>query len=180
MKIAAWNIRGLNDKCKQTEIRKVIFDNQLALLCIVETKVRRSNIDKVRRNCMPNWGLLHNTPGSGVGRVWIIWDVVRLDVALLKNNKQSIDCMVTVRDNGKHFVLSGVYGLNDRVGRYDLWRDLRSTYAVINGLPWLIMGDFNIVRKQEERKGGNPVDSAEMEDFNDCIQDIQVQDMVSK
>ena len=72
--------------------------------------------------------------------------------------------------------LSSCNGFNDRVGRYRLWSDLRCTSRSDNGLPWLIMGDFNIVGRQERRLGGNPVNRAEVDDFNECIHDIQ--DMV--
>ena len=40
IKIGAWNIRGLNDPCKQNEVRKLIIDHNLSVLGVVEAKVR--------------------------------------------------------------------------------------------------------------------------------------------
>ena len=62
MKLATWNIRGLNDSAKHTEIRKIIFDNQLDLLCIIETKVKLCNVDRLKEACMRQWGLIYNIP----------------------------------------------------------------------------------------------------------------------
>lgn len=90
MKLATWNIRWLNDSSKHTEIRKIIFDNNLDLICIVETKVRLGNVARIKEACFPTWGLLHNTPTNGVGRVWIAWNRDTMDVQLLKLNIQSI------------------------------------------------------------------------------------------
>lgn len=171
IKLATWNIRGLNDPCKHIEIRKFIFDYRLDLVCIVENKVMNCNIDRVRKLC------IHNAPINGLGRVWICWNPLVLDVQMLNLNGQSIDCHVIHRASKKEFTLTGVYGCNMREERYGLWRDLRTSFNAVVDRPWILLGDFNIVRKPEERRGANPVDRAEMEDFNQCLSDIQVQGM---
>ena len=86
MKLATWNIRGLNAGCKHTDVKKLIFEEQLDLLCIVETKVRWRNVDRVKRLCIPNWELIHNTTANSVGRVWITWNNDKLNVQVLKIN----------------------------------------------------------------------------------------------
>lgn len=34
---------------------------------------------------------------------------------------------------------------------------------------WLVMGDLNVIREDEERIGGNPRSLSAMEEFNSCI-----------
>ena len=76
--------------------------------------------------------------------------------------------------------MTSVYGFNDRVPRYDLWQDLQYVFRLIEDQPWGIMGDFNIVRRASEKLGGNAPNWAEMQDFNDCINNIQVVEMNTK
>jgi exonuclease III len=53
MKVLSWNIRGLNKAFKQREIRKVIRLWKISILCLVETKVRQENMDRVISNTLP-------------------------------------------------------------------------------------------------------------------------------
>ena len=45
--ISCWNIRGLNDPLKQSEVHLLTAKYQIAILCIIETRVRSCNIEKV-------------------------------------------------------------------------------------------------------------------------------------
>lgn len=51
-------------------------------------------------------------------------------------------------------MLSFVYATCDSRERMILWQDLSS--ANIN-LPWMVVGDFNVVAYQEEKIGGCPI-----------------------
>ena len=61
-----------------------------------------------------------------------------------------------------------------------LWRDLRISCVDIDNKLWILMGDYDIVRKPKKRQRGDPIDTAEMADFNSCIHDIQVEDVNCK
>ena len=60
IKLAAWNIRGLNDSLKQKEMSAFVRVHYLSVVCILETRVRASNKDKIFTSILPGWGLLHN------------------------------------------------------------------------------------------------------------------------
>lgn len=57
IKLATWNIWGLNQATKHTEVKKLIVEHILDLLYIVETKVYQRNVEKIKRVYIPNWGL---------------------------------------------------------------------------------------------------------------------------
>lgn len=96
---------------------------------------------------------------------------------MAKSNVQSIDCRVELKENKSYFYLTGVYAYNERVDKIDLWRDLITCASYVGDQPWIILGDFNVVRWQSEKLDGNIVDRIEMDEFNKCIDDIQGQDM---
>ena len=53
VKFATWNIRGLNDPLKQKEVRSFVISNDLDFVCILETRVRVSNKDRIFNSLLP-------------------------------------------------------------------------------------------------------------------------------
>lgn len=51
-----------------------------------------------------------------------------------------------------NLLVTFVYAKCNQVERYDLWNSLKE--VCIDG-PWMVVGDFNISRKDQERMGGN-------------------------
>ncbi|XP_042958231.1 uncharacterized protein LOC122293850 [Carya illinoinensis] len=83
-----------------------------------------------------------------------------------------------VEENGFVFILTIVYAKCNPVERKNLWEDLVETS---NGnLPWILCGDFNIIREDSERQGGLPRPFNAMGDFNICLQNCGVMDMRSQ
>ena len=58
---------------------------------------------------------------------------------------------VEVFNGGRKFLCTFVYDLNDRQGRQELWKDIRSVASSTQ--PWIIQGDFNALMNIEDRIG---------------------------
>lgn len=74
--------------------------------------------------------------------------------------------------------LSMVYGLNQALSRRNLWADMRYLGTIIGDNPWIQLGDFNVVRRPNERLTG--FDQAATYDFNDCLESLNMEDMPSR
>ena len=72
-----------------------------------------------------------------------------------------------------------VYGMNKHEVRKPLWEYLRRIRSNIDQCPWLILGDLNATRHIEERLGSSEFDALAMDDFNQCIEDIDVAEFSS-
>ncbi|GAA0160839.1 hypothetical protein LIER_17300 [Lithospermum erythrorhizon] len=72
--------------------------------------------------------------------------------------------------NGRSFVLSIVYGSNQKKEREVLWKSV----ILQNNEPGIISGDFNTIRAFSESLGGGEPDLDSMKDFNECIKHIEV------
>ena len=62
-----------------------------------------------------------------------------------------------------------------------MWEQIRQLRDLSPGVLWCILGDFNSIMRQEERVGlsqRGEIDS-NMEDFNEWIEDLQVEDVPS-
>ncbi|XP_042056297.1 uncharacterized protein LOC121800870 [Salvia splendens] len=60
---------------------------------------------------------------------------------------------------------------------YPLWDKLREISVKMEGLPWLVGGDFNTFVSKEERQGSRLNRTGEMLDFVDAINDCQLLDL---
>jgi len=69
MIIRCWNVRGLNDPIKHSALRRLIHQERITLLGLVETRVRDKNKDNVSQLLLRNWSFLYNYDFSCRGRI---------------------------------------------------------------------------------------------------------------
>lgn len=123
LKIAAWNIRGLNNPLKQKEISSFVQSQRLSLIGIVETKVRKEHLASTVSHCFPShW--LHYSNIDAVGstaRIILAWDPLVLTVSSLSLSSQMILVKVASVDCHKEFYASVIYGANSSRDRRQLW-----------------------------------------------------------
>ena len=72
--LACWNIRGLNATPKQLEVKKMILDHKLSLVCLIETRVSMIHKPLVVNSVFTDWEMLDNYNSHDLGRIWIGWD----------------------------------------------------------------------------------------------------------
>ncbi|GAA0154122.1 hypothetical protein LIER_43260 [Lithospermum erythrorhizon] len=114
-----------------------------------------SCIDNVLHSMFPGWDTVHNSIPNMMGRICICWNPQSINFSCLINEQQHIMGRIQSScSSGKMFLLSVVYGSNDRA--------------------WLVEGDFNIVRASSESVGGGEPNIGAMCEFNDYIRDIEV------
>ena len=61
--------------------------------------------------------------------------------------------------------------------RVPLWNAIASIYQNPSPLPWALMGDFNVTRLVTEKMGGNTSWTPDMEAFNICCFDAELEDL---
>ena len=75
------------------------------------------------------------------------------------------------------FHASFVYGLNTSQERKELWRNIHQISRMASAFPWVLLGDFNVVRHPEERRGGATNWPTYMDDFNECCYENSLDDL---
>ncbi|XP_035544570.1 uncharacterized protein LOC108988642 [Juglans regia] len=109
---------------------------------------------------------------SESGKIWLLWNS-EVSVQKLASSNQLLT--VKVEENGHGFILTVVYAKCNHNERKSLWEDLEDTASF--SLPWIICGDFNIIKDDSERRGRQPRQFTAMADFNLCIQNCGLVDM---
>jgi hypothetical protein len=90
--------------------------------------------------------------------------------------EQSIQCFIKSLKHNTYWFHSFVYGANKGVERKLLWASLASMKGRVAANPWMICGDFNIVKSLNEKWGSDKLNYYEVE-FGNCLNDIEVLDL---
>lgn len=62
-----------------------------------------------------------------------------------------------------------------QIERRELWQSL--SVGVANFMPWIIVGDFNVIRNDFEQRGGRPIPVSAIEEFNEFIETARLTDL---
>lgn len=96
-------------------------------------------------------GFIAVEPQGKSGGIAMFWQDAE-KVRLLSFSKNHIDISINMRDN-KEWRLTGIYGEPSRTQRFKTWELLRNLSRDAN-LPWCLIGDFNNVTSQADKRGG--------------------------
>ncbi|KAH7845111.1 hypothetical protein Vadar_030941 [Vaccinium darrowii] len=70
--------------------------------------------------------------------------------------------------------------MNQPTDRGISWHELRGLHRALSDEPWILLGNFNAVRRVNERSTIDNFDFNAATDFNSCIEDIEVDDIPAK
>ncbi|KAL2894806.1 hypothetical protein RDABS01_010715 [Bienertia sinuspersici] len=143
------------------------------LIFLVETKCFSQEIMRIKRRLGFKNGVMVDARGRA-GGLAMMWSD-DLDVTLRKMGEKFID--VTIKEASNFtWRLTGVYGWSEGNQKHKTW-NLLQDLGEQNNLPWAIMGDFNEVLLECEKKGGNPCDFASIQQFRSVVDQLGMHDL---
>lgn len=178
MKIAAWNIRGMNHPLKQNGICNLIRVNQIDVIAVLETKCSLGKVQKWVSNKLRGWDFCHNFDLIRGGRILLLWNPDKVKLSLLLAMPQVMHTMVTCRISSISFSISFIYAASSLVNRREAWGNLIDIGTDLTS-PWLVLGDFNNVLFPVDRANGREVCPYEVKNFSDCCSALGLVDLNS-
>ncbi|XP_074323131.1 uncharacterized protein LOC141660071 [Apium graveolens] len=118
-------------------------------------------------------GFIAVEPQEKSGGIAMFWQDAE-KVTLLSFSKNHIDILINMGDN-KEWRLIGIYGEPSRTQRFKTWELLRNLSRDAN-LPWCLIGDFNNVTSQDDKRGAAYPNNL-IEGFNECLLDVELHDL---
>ncbi|KAL0294970.1 UNVERIFIED_CONTAM: hypothetical protein Sradi_6858100 [Sesamum radiatum] len=167
---AVWNVRGLNSVAHQHAVGHLVREKGIQFLGLLETRVRRGNIQSVRAGLLPSWSWFDDYTEPG-GQIWLAWNAVEIGVEVLLVAGQFIHCRLLNKRTSTTCLTTVVYGECDLVRRRLLWEELRNISAATADVPWCVLGDFNIVVDASESCGRTAESTPAMAEFREFIGD---------
>ncbi|GMI75496.1 hypothetical protein like AT4G29090 [Hibiscus trionum] len=172
MKLISWNVRGLGKPRAVNRLRNSLRGNHPHILFLMETKLDRRRMEKVRCSCGFVFGIDVDAVGSR-GGLSLGWKH-DIDVTLLSFSGSHIDAII--KEDEAQWRFTGFYGNPVEHKRSESWSLLRQLESHQN-LPWLVVGDFNEITYSFEKKGGRLRHERNMAGFRDVLEDCNLSDL---
>ncbi|KAI9098542.1 hypothetical protein K1719_025167 [Acacia pycnantha] len=168
--------RGAASKGFAAVLKDIIFRYKLNIVVILEPRISGVKAHKT----IQNWGFKFSVRVEAdgfAGGIWICWKSDLLQINVLAQNEQFIQCKLGL--NGDELLFTAVYASPCEQKRRHLWAVLKEMASNISE-PWLVAGDFNEIKTPMEQKGGGRVNETRCRVFNDWIQECGFIDVDSK
>ncbi|XP_073305752.1 uncharacterized protein [Primulina huaijiensis] len=162
MNCLIWNIRGLRGSESQQRLHAFVKEKQIKVLAVLEPMIDLDQRYMTRR--LGFSGVISNLSGH----IWVFF-AADVKVECVFDHAQFLHLRVSASFLPTEIFCSFVYASCDYVQRRDLWASLLLVKPVLG--PWLVGGDFNVVRDASECLGSRGGRLLPMEEFNTFIID---------
>lgn len=176
-KLLNWNVRGINSRDKWSAIRNKIVDLSCDIICFQETKKEAFDAGFLRNFCPPDFDKFEFLPSIGAsGGILTAWKSRMFSGELVFSNEFAISVELRSMHNDDTWLLTNVYAPCHNEGKRNFINWFKHI-QMPEEVDWLVVGDFNMMRKPEDRnkEGGDP---SEMFMFNSAISFLGLTEIV--
>lgn len=160
MNCLTWNIRGLRDPESQRRLHTYIRQKKIKLLAILEPMIELDSRSMSRRF------EFSNVISNKSGHIWV-FSAEDVQVDCLTDHDQFLHIRCSANFLSSDLLYSFVYAKCSYLERRILWDALIEAKPLTG--PWLVGGDFNVVRDAAECHGTSGGRRLAMEEFNNFI-----------
>ena len=161
-------------------IKDVIRKESVRMVCLQEVRTVNFSFNK----CCQLWGdseidYIYSEPSNGVGGILTMWHKKFFTCSNRIISSRFNIFFGFFKENNIPVVIVNVYSSCNMPDKIHMWEDLKQ---IRNNEPckiWCMLGDFNSVRSEGERKGINRVsgNKREMQGFNNFIDELEMVDI---
>jgi len=166
-----WNVRGLNDKARRDNLRKVVDDTRPAVVCLQETKLsyisERDVISFLGRDFTK---FVFLSAQQTRGGILIAWRDGSFVVSQHRVHRHSVSVLFSNNDDPAWW-FTGVYGPHRDDEKLGFIEELREVRANCPG-PWMLAGDFDMEDKNNEN-----INRAMMGRFRHFVNDLELKEI---
>jgi len=171
--VLCWNIRGINADEKWTSLRNKIIECKCDIVTIQETKRESFDSTYIRKFCPNNFDSFCFLPSLGAsGGILVVWKSSTFTGNMVFQNRFSISVEFISTHNNDRWVLTSIYAPCDDEGKA-VFLDWFRNIHMPDDVDWLILGDFNLYRKPEDRNKPG-AKAHDMLQFNDAISSLGI------
>lgn len=165
MKCLAWNCCGLGNPYTVCSLLRIIRREGPGVVFLSETILKGNKVDSLKRRC--NFYFVFSVDAEGrSGGLILMWKA-DVEVTLRNYSKNHVNAIVKER-HGASWRFTGFYGEPSTSMRHRSW-SLLNKLGENNMEPWVVMGDFNEILWNREKKGRQLRPERQMEAFRNAL-----------
>lgn len=177
MKIVSWNIRGCNSPLKKRLLKRKIDKEKSAIVFLQETKCRSEEMIKTTKRVWKGARVETRDAEGAAGGLSVMWNPNLVSFHFLCASSFSIFRRFQILGTKIKGVVTNVYGPFQTSKKATFLAGLSDLKDWVKEDPWIIGGDFNIIRSLDEKKGGVRTTSAATNLFNKFIEETKLVDI---
>jgi len=167
MIITIWNIRGLNSKGKQRYLKERLKRDKPSIMLIQETKVQESKLKAVMNSFKPYYEIIGQDAIGSAGGVAILWNLEEVHFEAWTSTPRILSGRFRPLGSQDWILLSNVYGPHIQNERRTFLQNLTVMRSMYPESPWIVGGDFNMIKALGEKRGELRRTEIDMEAFGD-------------
>ncbi|GJT58680.1 RNA-directed DNA polymerase, eukaryota, reverse transcriptase zinc-binding domain protein [Tanacetum coccineum] len=165
---------------KQKEVIKFIKEEKLQVCAIIETHIKAKKIKDVCDKVFGDWEWITNSHYSTNScRIMLSWNPLFAKIQVIQVTRQSVFCYIEGLQGKVKFFCTIVYASNSKDERKMLWKKIYMHKRISGNHPWALLGDMNVTLNVEEHSCGGSHITEEMQEFRDCINAVELDDIGS-
>jgi len=169
-KILRWNVRGLNSRSHQDSLHTLVNSCKVDVVCLQETKMTQLSRGSLLSMLGSDVSFWVDLPATGAsGGILVAWRHELGMASVTRVDRHSVSIQFSP-NNTPSWWLTCVYGPQQNDDKLLFLQELRGLWAACSS-PWLILGDFNIIAREEDKNNGI-LNRAMMGRFRRLINDL--------
>ncbi|XP_074305507.1 uncharacterized protein LOC141640720 [Silene latifolia] len=175
MSLLCYNCRGLGNDPAFVRLRGLLRGEKAEVVVLMETKLGGQEMQRVIQRLGGDYvGVGIDSIGRSAGMA-ILWKE-GVDVEIISSTAHHIDVVVRGLFNLNEWRLTGIYGWSNNEEKWRTWQLMRDIKP-LSTLPWLMIGDYNQILFEHEKKGGPPREQRLMDEFREAMNDCELLDI---
>ena len=111
-----------------------------------------------------------------MGRILTLWDPQKFGILDAEASRNYISLVCQPLGDKEIYMITNVYGPQKQEDKFKLLTSLEELRARYPNMPWIITGDFNMIKSLTEKKGGNRQLSRDSTAFQNFIMNMGLVD----
>lgn len=152
-----WNCQGAGNNKFLATAKDLICVHKIQVFAVVEPRVSGDQATKI----IKKFGFANHVRAEAQGfsgGIWLLWHDASFTMEVEQIDPRFIHVQIGERGN-RIWGLTVVYAKPDELAKAQLRSQLEQMVTTMMD-PWMVIGDFNDIASQDEKKGGAPINVA--------------------
>jgi len=146
-------------------------------MIIQDMKISSQQLEGIIKKQKIQYEVMGQDANGTAGGLAILWNPEEVLFENLISFPRILIGLFRMTGSTEQILILGVYGPHIPREWKNFLNDLQATRRIFPGIPWIVGGDFNMIRTTEEKKGGIRRIYQNMEEFNEMITEQRLVDI---